>query len=177
VSKSEKRFAFSVMTVLFRIRDLIRPRTKILQEVGLKPGFNVLDFGCGPGAYTVALSRMVGKTGLVYALDRHPMAVEKIEALAARHGLKNVRTLLADNGPIALPDDSCDVVLLYDVFHGLPDPDNVLAQIQRVLKPSGFLSFSDHHMGRQAILSGISGSGRFHLLKKHRWTYTFFVRS
>jgi len=177
VSPSMSDQTFSFMTCLFRIRDRIRPRTKILNEVGLKPGFKVLDFGCGPGAYEAILSRMVGETGHVYALDIHPRAIEKVNGMIAESGLQNVRTILSEGGAIALPDDSCNVVLLYDVFHGLPDPEKVLAEIQRVLKPSGFLSFSDHHMGRKAIESGVSGSCRFRLLKKHRWTYSFLVRS
>jgi len=30
----------------------------------------VLELGCGPGDYTIESARIVGETGLVYALDR-----------------------------------------------------------------------------------------------------------
>ena len=60
-----------------------------------------------------------------------------------------------------MADGCLDLVLLYDVFHGLTEPDRVLAEIYRILKPEGVLSFSDHHMKNEAIVSGVSATGLF----------------
>lgn len=59
--------------------------------------------------------------------------------------LANVETIHSDC-KTGLPDNSVDAVLLYDTFHDLSDPDGVLEELHRVLKPDGILSFSDHHM-------------------------------
>ena len=66
-----------------------------------------------------------------------------------------------------------DVVLLCDTFHMLSEPDGVLAELHRVLKPNGILSFSDHHLPEGEIISGITGSGLFGLLSKGKYTYSF----
>ena len=72
-----------------------------------------------------------------------------------------------------LPDEELDVGLLYDVFHDLADQNAVLSELYRVLKPNGALSFSDHHMKENEIVSSVTNSGLFRLLRKNQRTYTF----
>ncbi|MDP2720185.1 MAG: hypothetical protein U1D67_05650 [Dehalococcoidia bacterium] len=62
-------FGFRLMSLEFKLRDFVRPRDSILKEVGIKTGFKVLDYGCGPGAYVIAVAELVGGTGKIYALD------------------------------------------------------------------------------------------------------------
>ena len=42
----------------------------LLREIGLRPCYVVLDFGCGSGAYTLPASKVVGQCGRIFALDR-----------------------------------------------------------------------------------------------------------
>ncbi|MGB9624156.1 MAG: class I SAM-dependent methyltransferase, partial [Phycisphaerae bacterium] len=84
----------------------------------------------------------------------------------------NVEPILS-GGPTGLPDNSVDAVLLYDVFHLLADPAAVLHEVHRVLRPQGFLSFSDHHMGREEILTSMTAAGLFSLATEGRYTFTF----
>jgi len=72
-----------------------------------------------------------------------------------------------------LPNNSVDVILLYDTFHDLSEPDKVLDELHRVLKPNGILSFSDHHMKENSIMSRVTNKGLFKLLKKGEKTYSF----
>jgi ubiquinone/menaquinone biosynthesis C-methylase UbiE len=65
------------------------------------------------------------------------------------------------------------VVLLYDTFHDLTDPNKVLEELHRVLKPNGTLSFSDHHMKDNEIVIKITSRGLFKLSKKAERTYNF----
>jgi ubiquinone/menaquinone biosynthesis C-methylase UbiE len=155
---------------MFNLRDLIRPRGNVLKEVGIKPGFQVLDFGCGPGGYILPLAKFAGASGKIYALDINPAAILTVKSLAARHKLTNVQTVLSD-GATGLPDTSIDVALLYDILHQLKKPDEVLAELHRVLKPDGFLSVSDHHMKKKDITSKVSGTGLFRLSRKGKVLY------
>jgi ubiquinone/menaquinone biosynthesis C-methylase UbiE len=158
-------FGFKAMAFTFKIRDFFRPRKGIVKEAGIKEGFHVLDYGCGSGSYVKAVAEIVGKSGRICALDVHPLAIEIVRKIAAKNHLANVETILSDR-ETGLPDDSIDVILLYDVFHDLTDPNGVLEELHRVLKPDGILSFSDHHMKENEIVSDLTGKGLFRLLRK-----------
>jgi len=163
---------FKLMALEFKLRDLLSPRMNILKEAGIQTGFCVLDYGCGPGGYIVPLAELVGESGKIYALDVHPLAIRMVEGLARRRGLKNVETIHSDC-ETGLPDAGVDVVLLYDTFHDLADPDGVLSELHRILKVGGTLSFSDHHMKEGEIISEVTKSGLFKLREKGKRTYSF----
>ena len=175
MDKPMSNFDFKFMSVGYRFRDFFLPRINILREVGIKPGFQVLDYGCGPGGYIITLAKLVGASGKVYALDIHPLAVQKIRDIASKKQLTNVETILSDC-QTGLPDNSLDAILLYDAFHHLNDPDIVIKELHRVLKPDGILSFSDHHMKENEIVSDVTYSGLFRLMKKGQKTYTFLKK-
>ncbi len=166
--------AFQVMSAMLRTRDLFLKPREIVREAGVTAGHHVLDFGCGPGNYAVAAAEAVGAGGRVLAVDIHPMAVRRVEAMAERRGLAQLEAIRSD-GATGLPDGSVDVVLLYDIFHMLSRPDEVLAELHRVLKPDGVLSFSCHHMKHDAIVEGVTGL--FRLEEKAKKTYTFRPRN
>ena len=172
VDKVESNSGFRLMALGYKLRDLRLPRRNILKEVGIKPGFRVLDYGCGPGSYTFPLAELVGESGQIYALDIHPLAIRRVKDMASKKRLANVQTILSDC-QTGLPDNSLDVVLLYDIFHHLSDPNKILKELHRVLKPSGVLSFSDHHMKEDEIVSGVANSGFFSLSQRNQRTYSF----
>jgi ubiquinone/menaquinone biosynthesis C-methylase UbiE len=175
MDKAESNLGFRLMAFSYKFRDLRLPRLNILEEMGIKPGFQVLDYGCGPGSYIIPLAELVGESGKVYALDIHPLAIKKVQDIASKKQLANVETILSDC-QTGLPDNSLDVVLLYDIFHHLSDPYMILKELHRVLKPDGILSFSDHHMKENEIVSGVTNSQLFRLLRKGQRTYTFLKK-
>ena len=172
VDKPMSGFAFKFMALGFRIRDFFRPRIDLLKEVGIEPGFRVLDYGCGPGSYIVPLAELVGASGEIYALDIHPLAINEVKTIASHKGLTNVKTIQSDCDTW-LPDNSMDIVLLYDTFHDLARPDDVLQELHRVLKPGGTLSLSDHHMKERDILTRVTNTGLFRLSRKGDKRYSF----
>ena len=50
---------------------------RLLKAAGLKQGQKVLEVGCGPGFFTIHAAKIVGKEGFVYAVDVHPLAIER----------------------------------------------------------------------------------------------------
>jgi ubiquinone/menaquinone biosynthesis C-methylase UbiE len=165
MEKSPSGFSFRLMSLMFKVRDLIKPRKNILREVGIKEDFRVLDFGCGPGGYLLPLVKLTGASGKIYALDVNPAAILAVKSLALKHQLGNVEAILSDSAT-GLPDGSIDVILLFDVLHHLKKPDEVLAELRRILKSGGILSVSDHHMAAENIISKISGVGLFRLSRQ-----------
>jgi ubiquinone/menaquinone biosynthesis C-methylase UbiE len=163
---------FHSMALMFKVRDTLRPRQPILQEARICRGDTVLDFGCGPGSYSLLAAQLVGPKGRVYALDIQPLAIETVAHTALQRGLINLYTIQSDCRTGLLPA-TVDVVLLYDIFHMLKQPQAVLKELQRVLKPGGRLSVNDHHLQETQIVDGITQSGLFHLAEKGHSTYSF----
>jgi len=125
---------------------------EIMQRIGIKKGHTVLDFGCGSGTYTIPVAKMVGKKGKVYALDKDKNALDNLMKKAELGRLKNVRRM-ATSGElrIELPDESVDIILLFDVFHRyyvpqISDRKRLLDEIYRITKTEGFVSVWPKHM-------------------------------
>ena len=171
MEKPESMLGFKLMSRVFKIRDLLLPRINVLNEVGIKPGNSVLDYGCGPGGYILPLSSLVGVSGKIFALDVHSLAIKTVADISTKIGFKNVETIQS-NCATGLPDQSVDVVLLYDTYHDLDNPYEVLQEINRILKPEGILSFSDHHMEDDEIMEKITQNNLFKILRKNKKIYT-----
>jgi ubiquinone/menaquinone biosynthesis C-methylase UbiE len=172
MEKPQSSLSFKIMSFQFKLRDLINPRQDILKEAGIKPGFQVLDFGCGPGGYILPLAKLIGPSGKIYAMDINPNAIQAVKFLASKHQLTNVATILSDSAT-GLPDVSMDVILLYDILHMLKKPDDILAELHRVLKANGTLSVRDHHLAEEEIKSRITGTKLFRLSRKGEKVYNF----
>ena len=158
---------FWFMSLGFRMRDLFRPPEAILEGIGIGPGLSVLDYGCGPGSYSIAAARRVGSTGQVYALDILPLALRRVKNIASRKGLTKIETICS-NCATKLPEACIDVVLLYDTLHALENPEEVLRELHRVLRPDGTLSVSDHHLANDRIKERVTRNGLFCLREEGR---------
>jgi ubiquinone/menaquinone biosynthesis C-methylase UbiE len=162
IKRPDPNLHFRLMFFTYKFRDFFVPRMKILKEVAIEEGFQVLDYGRGPGSYVAHMADLVGPSGKIYALDIHPLAIQTVKKLAARRKLTNVETVQSDCRT-GLPDQSVNVALLYDVFHDLDNPKEVVRELHRILKPNGILSFSDHHLQEDDIVSRLTGEGLFRL--------------
>ena len=111
-----------------------------LNKLDIKEGQIILDYGCGIGSYTFPIAKLVGNSGRVYALDKEPVAVTRIEEEAKKQGLRNIITILSDR-ETSLRDDSVDVVLFYGVLPEIKDKESVLKELHRVLKRGHILNF------------------------------------
>jgi 2-polyprenyl-3-methyl-5-hydroxy-6-metoxy-1,4-benzoquinol methylase len=168
----QSNFTFRLMSTKFRIRDWLRPPITILQEAGVRSGMTVLDFGCGPGGFSLAAARLVWPEGRVYVVDIHPLAVKSVQRAADKQGCNNIQTVFG--GSLAdVPEGNVDIALLYDVLHHLPEPDLTLLELRGVLRSKGVLSVSDHHLKEAPLRSIVNGSVHFRLIRSNRWTFQF----
>jgi ubiquinone/menaquinone biosynthesis C-methylase UbiE len=92
----------------------------------------VLDLGSGIGRFSPALADAFG--GPVYGVEPSARMRELAERDAPHDG---VRYLDGTAEAIPLPDDSCDLALLYLSFHHFADQEQALAELVRVLRPGG----------------------------------------
>ncbi len=170
--RPQSNLGFRIMSLMLRVRDRFRPPADVLLEAGVRPGMTVVDFGCGPGSFTLAASPLVGPEGLVYAVDIHPLALSMVRRAVQRRGCANVRTVPGGD-PEGVPKACADMVLLYDVLHGLPDSGRALAALHRLLKPGGVLSVNDHHMKEDSLIATVAGTGLYAPAGRVRRTFRF----
>ena len=56
--------AFKMMTLTFKIIDFLVPYIrKRIKKFNIKKGMTVVDYGCGPGRYTIPFAKIVGNNG------------------------------------------------------------------------------------------------------------------
>ncbi len=103
------------------------------QSVGALAGLRLLDLGAGMGGFTVAAARAGAR---VTACEYNPAYCRIIELRAARYDL----ALPVFNGAgeaLPFPPASFDAVTAWDVLEHVQNPEQVLAEIARVLRPGG----------------------------------------
>ena len=113
----------------------------------LRPGWDLLDVGCGPGTVTADLARRVAP-GPVVGLDRDAGVVSQARRLAAAAGPgTHLRFVTGDVGALDFEAASFDVVHAHQVLQHLSDPVGALREMRRVLRPGGLLAVRDADYG------------------------------
>ena len=95
----------------------------------------VLDVGCGGGF----LSNEMARSGLV--VTGVDLSEESLKIAALYDASKSVRYLPANAYHLPFSDRSFDVVTAMDFLEHVDDPQKVILEIARVLKPKGFEIF------------------------------------
>lgn len=91
-----------------------------------------LDLGCGVGRFTPTLADLFG--GPVYGVE----PADRMRQVAERQNAHPQVTYLPGNAnAIPLEDSTCDVALLFLMFHHVPDQQAAAREIARVLRPNG----------------------------------------
>lgn len=114
-------------------------------------GMDVLDFGCGVG-WLGRIFRQMGCS--VTFLDVSATAIREAERFASASPPigsspfpRSCRFLVFDGLKIDLPDASMDRIISFDAFHHIANPDQVLAEFYRVLRPGGLVAFCEPGFG------------------------------
>ena len=110
----------------------------------MKEGSQVADVGAGDGDYEEELSKRVGSTGRVYAVDiDEKRAIPKLKSLVESKSLKNVTVVVGEPANPKLPDASLDAVLIVNAYHEMTAYKEILAHLRTALKPGGRLVVVD----------------------------------
>jgi len=123
------------------------PRGKpdqVFKALDLKPGQNIVDIGAGGGYYSLRFAETVGEKGRVYAVDTSQELVEAVKLYAKEKGLGNVKTVLAAEGKLDLPEKSADWIFMRNVCHHLSDRVKYFKKLEAVLKPDGKVAVIDY---------------------------------
>jgi ubiquinone/menaquinone biosynthesis C-methylase UbiE/DNA-binding MarR family transcriptional regulator len=104
----------------------------------LDEGWTVGDLGCGTGAWAEVLAPFVGR---VIAVDSSTEMLDAARARLDRHD--NVEIRRGDLEALPIDDDCLDAATICLVLHHVPDPESVLRDAARSLRPGGKLLIVD----------------------------------
>ncbi len=174
--KPEPSWAFKLMSVIHDnpLRRKFSNPYSTLISAGLKPGQRVLEIGPGPGFFTIPAARIVKETGTVYAIDIHPLAIEKISERMQKEQITNVKVYLADARNTGLPTDSIDLAFLFGVIHNLDAKfQELLKELDRVLVRNGIIAIQRFRCARDELISVMKDHGfSYYRSKKRLFLFT-----
>ncbi len=153
-------FNYKIMAAYLRFRERFRKPEETLRILGIEEGHKVLDFGCGIGSYSIPAAKIVGETGRIYALDIHPVAIDRVQKRIDQENLRNVETIQSGL-ETGLADESLDYVLLLDVYSWIPTKAKLMKELHRVLKSTGKMSVLIDHMDPAEFIDDIERTGLF----------------
>ena len=108
-------------------------------RLSIKPGFKILDIGCGSGRHTCAASRLeqVVAIGSDINFDDLVEARNRLtyEEKLGEQGGGVWGTIVADINCLPFKPDSFDLVICSEVMEHISDQDMAVREITRVLKP------------------------------------------
>jgi len=111
----------------------------MLDLFGVRPGATVLELGPGNGYFSIDAGRLLGRGGRLICLDIQPPMLTDLRGRLAAAGVTNAHPVLGDAHHLPLADDSVDAAFLVTVLGEIPDRQQGLAELRRVLKPGGLL--------------------------------------
>ena len=116
-----------------------KPEQNIL-HLGLQEGMRVADFGAGTGFYSRAVSKRVGNSGKVYAVEVQKDLVKKLESEIKHWGVSNIECIWGDvevKGGTKISDNSMDVVIVSNILFQNEDKLGLIDEVRRILKKGG----------------------------------------
>lgn len=128
-----------------------------IEDLQLEPGMRVLDLGCGRGRHLHALywdDVPVDVVGLDLSLEDVKTAWDGFFELPPPDPHSDQRSAVVTTGDahrLPFPDGSFDRVICSEVLEHVPDPDQVLSEISRILKPGGLFAASVPRYWPEAI--------------------------
>jgi protein-L-isoaspartate O-methyltransferase len=110
-----------------------------VKALGLKAGEAVADIGCGTGYYASRMARVVGEKGTVYGVDIQQEMLDLLTKKMRLMSITNVKPVLGTVQDPKLPPESCDLMLLVDVYHEFDFPYEMVRAMIPALKKGGRL--------------------------------------
>ena len=121
-----------------------------LRELSLRPGQTVLDVGSGLGQFTRLMARVTGDEGRVLGIERDQDQIGQARNLADAEGESDLVEFRSGDA-LALPLsahewESFDVAHARFLLEHIPEPQLIIEQMVRAVRPGGrvFVSDDDH---------------------------------
>ena len=122
---------------------------EIISELNLNGDETFMDLGCGDGHIAIKVVEEYLPDGTVYAVDVYDASIEDMETYKQENNVENLINIEADvtKGIPGVDDESIDVVLMVNVFHGFKASrkmDEAIEEFSRIIKKDGKIAIMDY---------------------------------
>jgi ubiquinone/menaquinone biosynthesis C-methylase UbiE len=131
-----------VRTLHFQAEAAWPQESRLYARYALPAGARILDLGCGTGEATRRLAGLFPGAAEIIGIDLLPSMVEAARGLCgarAQGGGPSLTFEEGDGRALRFPDGYFDLVACRHLTQLLPDPEAVLTECRRVLRPGGWL--------------------------------------
>uniref|UniRef100_UPI003750CB7A class I SAM-dependent methyltransferase n=1 Tax=Armatimonas sp. TaxID=1872638 RepID=UPI003750CB7A len=125
--------------------------TLLVKALKLKPGMVVADIGAGSGYLSFMMAKQVAPSGKVLAVDIQPEMLTIIEQKKKQNGISNVQVVLGKTDNPKLPEKSCDLQIMVDVYHEFDKPYEMVLAMVKALKIGGRIVFVEYRKEDPAV--------------------------
>jgi SAM-dependent methyltransferase len=113
----------------------------MIDSIKFREGETVADIGVGSGFIARRVAKRIGEKGIVYGVDIQPEMLEVLKKRMAMFRINNVKGILGEEKDPKLPAESCDTMIMVDVYHEFEHPYEMIDAMIRALKPGGRIVF------------------------------------
>ncbi len=113
-----------------RLRKILQNPKKTLKNY-VKPGMKVLDFGCGPGMFSIAMAEL--KADVIAADLQQGMLDLLKENISNTRYEKRIHPVKCDPDNINIKE-KVDFILAFYVIHEIKDKEKLFSQLAQILK-------------------------------------------
>lgn len=152
-----------------RLRRWVQNPREILKPY-IQEGMTVLDIGCGPGFFSVDMAELVGESGRVMAADLQDGMLRKLRNKIRGTELEKRITLHQCGKNKIGVSTAVDFVLVFYMFHEVPNQKKFLDEIGSIVKPNGRVLIVEppFHVSKSAFAKMVrnAGSAGFELVER-----------
>lgn len=114
-------------------------------------GSRVLEAGCGCGSQSVILGKNSPDAHFV-SVDRSEKSLDRAKQMTDSVGIRNMEFVRADLMELSFERESFDHLFICFVLEHVPEPEKMLVELKKFLKPGGSIT----------VIEGDHGSCRFY---------------
>ncbi len=140
-------------------RRLWERTDEMLEALKIREGERIADIGCGGGYFSWQFSKMVGKTGHVYATEINKDAISYLENFIRDYHIENIQTVVTRMNDAGLETNSVDTVFMCSMYHAVYITnieyvkDHFIGTVKKALRKGGRLIVVDNDIPEPGIPS------------------------
>lgn len=132
-------------------KNLVLNLKDVLISCGVQQGMTIADIGSGPNGFaSFAASKIVGRSGKVYAIDVRKKSIEMVKKQVHSSGLTNIHTIWSDVekiGSTNVPRGTFNFCIFSNILFQISNIRNALLEASSLLGSSGKVIIIDRYDG------------------------------